>query len=229
MKNYEVCEIDGKIMLHCEEGSVFWALGQMIMGKRVTSSIIEECFFEMVDKSNYPIQPKYKIGESNSNTPMSVETFLYECRNRSFYIYKKHLFKFDEWVKNKNDKYFQIVGVHDTTYDIRKAGKSCIDSCGRMLAHNSFEPAPIKPDFSDANVGDECFSVEYGLGHIQMVFPKGSVLAVKYASKNGNNEDYKGDGRISITHSNPTLFHSAAQCVAYFAEMSFQLNIKGIV
>lgn len=76
-------------------------------------------------------------------------------------------------------------------------------------------PATITPDFSNAKVGDECFSVEEGICKI-MDSKSDSLIAAM--NKSGGWDAFTMNGKLEPESTHPLLFNSFAQFMAYWAE-----------
>lgn len=80
-------------------------------------------------------------------------------------------------------------------------------------------PASLTPDFSDAKVGDECFSPIHGIGYFTMMKHKWGETTVVY--DNGV-MDYAVCAKCTTTH--PLRYNSFAQFKAYWAEQALDME-----
>lgn len=121
-----------------------------------------------------------------------------------------------QWYQNEHTKeYYQCIDTnHNGVMVCRRAGQDThIIAYGD--ANNDYTPVSLNPDFSNANVGDECFSPIHGIGYFTMMKHKWGETTVVY--DNGV-RDYAVCAKGTTTH--PLRYNSFAQFQAYWAEQA---------
>lgn len=124
-----------------------------------------------------------------------------------------------QWYQNKTTKeYYQCIGTaHNVLLSCRRAGQE--SAIIRYGCADDYTPATLIPDFSDAKVGDECFSPIHGIGYFTMMKHKWGETTVVY--DNGV-IDYAVCAKSTTTH--PLRYNSFAQFQAYWAEQALLMG-----
>lgn len=124
-----------------------------------------------------------------------------------------------QWYVIGNDYYeyneVRCTGLNDNLHWFRKAGELNETPFGDPIA----TPASLTPDFSNAKVGDECFSAADGVSVIT------GITNGYYIDIEGNDYAFYSDGMYGRDDKYPTLFNSFAQFISYWAEEG--LKMKG--
>jgi hypothetical protein len=89
----------------------------------------------------------------------------------------------------------------------------------KCISIKRLTPSSLTPDFSDAKVGDECFSPIHGIGYFTMMKHKWGETTVVY--DNGV-MDYAVCAKSTTTH--PLRYNSFAQFQAYWAEKALEMG-----
>ena len=126
-----------------------------------------------------------------------------------------------QWYQCKATKrYFQCVCSDTGCVRMRQAGDlEYYDKDD--ISFDMLIPASLTPDFSNANVGDECFSPIHGIGYFTMMKHKYGETTVVY--DNGV-RDYAVCAKGTTTH--PLRYNSFAQFKAYWAEQALEMGGK---
>lgn len=125
----------------------------------------------------------------------------------------------DQWYVYDN-YFWQFVGVSKTGKNqFRYAGDDCNIYIG---VEDKLKPSSLLPNFRNAKVGDECFSVEEGICKI-MDSKSDSLIAAM--NKSGGWDAFTMNGKLEPESTHPLLFNSFAQFTAYWAEE--WLKMKG--
>lgn len=134
-----------------------------------------------------------------------------------------------QWYQSKATKrYFQCVCSDTGCIRMRQAG-SLMHYNIDLFNSNMLIPASLNPDFSNAKVGDECFSPI--LSHCQIADIDGDwelygdtnrfdVSEIYVKQKHTNNYMYYYPPRMGH---HPSLFNSFAQFQAYWAEQALEM------
>ncbi len=88
---------------------------------------------------------------------------------------------------------------------------------------DNLTPASLTPDFTNAKVGDECFSVEEGLCKIMHGT---STTLIAAMNEDGGWDAFTKDGKLDPESNHPLLFNSFAQFQAYWAEKALEMGGK---
>ena len=126
-----------------------------------------------------------------------------------------------QWYQNKTTKeYYQCVDTaHNVLLACRRAGQDT--HIIRYGCADDYTTASLIPDFSDAKVGDECFSPIHGIGYFTMMKHKWGETTIVY--DNGESE-YAVCAKGTTTH--PLRYNSFAQFQAYWAEQALLMATK---
>lgn len=125
-----------------------------------------------------------------------------------------------QWYADKNETFWLYCGKEgkDSEHLFRKTGASFRQWVPNDI-RNQFTPASLTPDFSNAKVGDECFSAADGVSVIT------GITNGYYIDIEGNDYAFYSDGMYGRNDKYPTLFNSFAQFMGYWAEEG--LKMKG--
>ena len=125
-----------------------------------------------------------------------------------------------QWYSDGND-YCQFVDevtvASGIVYMFRIAGNSYREGLHDAVVSN-LKPVTLEPDFSNAQVGDECFSTIDGISIITLIVDNSVYI-------NMEENDYGFGGKYYSESPHPILFNSFAQFKAYWAE--WELKQKG--
>lgn len=218
------------IAKHCPEGSREWALWKMLNG-------------EMVHMSRFPYKALdgeiYCINSAGEIYPAtSYQLWLENKAKDGWKIYEEPKFKAGDWVRCKYyNTYHQICEVHKGTIVHRQAGLPRHNDAYKEHCTDVFEvetePASIEPDFSNVEIGDECFSLFYGkckINAISNTDEPGYRICQEYrigiAPCNGilDTIKHRVDGKLFKEASYPQLFNDHHQAKAYFDELFRKLD-----
>ena len=128
-----------------------------------------------------------------------------------------------QWYQNEHTKeYCQCI---DTNHN---GSMVCVCRRAGQYTHiirygdaDDYTPVSLNPDFSNAKVGDECFSPIHGIGYFTMMKHKYGETTVVY--DNGV-RDYAVCAKGTTTH--PLRYNSFAQFKAYWAEQALEMGGK---
>lgn len=122
-----------------------------------------------------------------------------------------------QWYQNKTTKeYYQCIDIaHNVLLACRRAGQESARI--RYGCADDYTPSSLTPDFTNAKVGDECFSAEEGLCKIIMD-STGKLIAAM--NEDGGWDAFTKDGKLEPESNHPLLFNSFAQFQAYWAEQA---------
>ena len=120
-----------------------------------------------------------------------------------------------QWYQNETTKeYYQCIDTaHNVLLACRRAGQDT--HIIRYGYADDYTTVSLNPDFSNAKVGDECFSPIHGIGYFTMMKHKYGETTVVY--DNGV-RDYAVCAKGTTTH--PLRYNSFAQFKAYWAEQA---------
>ena len=126
-----------------------------------------------------------------------------------------------QWYQNKATKeYYQCIDTaHNVLLACRRAGQDT--HIIRYGCADDYTTASLIPDFSDAKVGDECFSPIHGIGYFTMIKHKWGETTIVY--DNGV-RDYAVCAKDTNTH--PLRYNSFAQFQAYWAEQALLMAMQ---
>lgn len=96
----------------------------------------------------------------------------------------------------------------------------------KCISIKRLTPSSLIPDFTNAKVGDECFSAEEGLCKI-MDGTSGKLIAAM--NEDGGWDAFTMNGKIEPESTHPLLFNSFAQFKAYWAEQALDMGRKGAI
>ncbi len=229
IKKEEVYMIkDGKVYMECLEGSANWALAQMMEGRIVYQPNIE-MYYEYREDDLLPIKQmdkKYKqLLEFDVDSFMTYSNVVSE----DYQMFSYARFSIGSWLQSITTKdyyYVYMVSTIDDIYGIRLAGTSKELILDFKDVNLNYRRANIMPDFSDAKSDDTAFLYGYGLAKVWDNTKRGAnpiIVVVK---------DYCGDNRsfdfsmrgIESVQRHPTLFESKEQAMAYYAEISKDID-----
>ena len=148
---------------------------------------------------------------------------------------KEHEFVKLQWYSDGYE-YYQY--YRKTTWgckSFRAAGKTTVDTL-YPKEYERLTPSSLTPDFTNAKVGDECFSATNGNCIVNDIDGcieyqedgKDKVCWFEIQVRIGKLQStyiFEKDGKSSFFDNHPTLFNSFAQFHAYWAEES--LKMKG--
>lgn len=215
--------VEGIDMMLCKEGTTFWALAQMKKGFKVWQPKTKN-IFDYDESCYYPIRQKDKSGTMiNTHTE---NNFIKEFSD-TFEIYREAKFKAGDWVKNiySNDVLF-IEEVDHTNYRylVRLLGCKSRDEHAFSTLHGFYELYSLKPDFSEAEEGDQAFAYGFGKATIAEIREKNFYKIIACSEK--FRRAYTNLGRDYSTDAHPLLFHSHDQAENYYKEVAYQDRLK---
>ena len=197
------------------EGSREWALWQMLNGKKVKHERDAANYYYM-NENGMLVNKGGQIIEDESQ-------WLKTSSSAGWQIYEEPKPKPEvgKWYWNKVHKeYCYAIKLNDDVMEMRSAGSLSTYGFDVMEIDDLVETS-LEPDFNNAKVGDKCFSAVEGNGTVMEAldlfvdFPVKSQRSCKYIK-------YQRNGKLYEASIHPTLFHSAAQCAAYFAEVALE-------
>ncbi len=236
------------IAKHCPEGSREWALWKMLNGEKAKDGckIYEEPRRGTPDwawKQMLAGKEVYRY-DYDRNYRMNVCGYVISTDGDYAYNYNQFLNiehaddwlvheipKVGEWYK-RGYNYYQCSSVHKheegTHVYLRKAGdKVSRHKIYMTKSYGELVPASLTPNFKDAKIGDKCFSIIDGPSEITQLSTDSRPLPVGYLSVSGADRVCCNNGFELGRKMYPTLFHSAKQAVAYFAEVALKEENDG--
>lgn len=206
-----------KIYEEPRRGTPDWAWKQMLAGKEV---------YRYDYDRNYRMNACGYVISTDGDYAYNYNQFLNIEHADDWLVHE--IPKVGEWYK-RGYNYYQCSSVHKheegTHVYLRKAG----DKVSRHMtkSYGELVPASLTPNFKDAKIGDKCFSIIDGPSEITQLSTDSRPLPVGYLSVSGADRVCCNNGFELGRKMYPTLFHSAKQAVAYFAEVALKEENDG--
>ncbi len=213
-------EYGWKIYEEPRRGTPDWAWKQMLAGKEV---------YRYDYDRNYRMNVCGYVISTDGDYAYNYNQFLNIEHADDWLVHE--IPKVGEWYK-RGYNYYQCSSVHKheegTHVYLRKAGdKVSRHKIYMTKSYGELVPASLTPNFKDAKIGDKCFSIIDGPSEITQLSTDSRPLPVGYLSVSGADRVCCNNGFELGRKMYPTLFHSAKQAVAYFAEVALKEENDG--
>lgn len=238
MANKYIYDGEDIVSIVFDEGSVYWAIKQMIDGKVVRKKGGRTIYESCSSNDRVRLLPEVAPFHTDLDCTISMEEFI--AKNllvSDFEIYQKPKFKSGDWIRDKRGNYYQVSSYisNSGVYTLRKAGQDYVYAHEEYGSIEDFELTTLEPDFSNAKMCDDVFSTHYGYAKIHAIspLPEGQYrmwLHVPSRKSSGHYlEEVLSDNKSTMTTGEyyPTLFHDHHQAQAYFGEIFRKMTPRG--